>query len=317
MSRRVPIESQRIDAPLTSTATFLVLSINDSADAVKTVRSALAGISGLTKNVAIRDLNASFACTVGIGSQVWDRLTSLQRPEELHSFPEIKGKTHTAVSTPGDLLFHIRSERRDLNFEFERQLMEQLDGSVKVIDETIGFRYFDVRDLLGFVDGTANPVGAAINDSILVTESDDAHGIGGSYVVIQKYLHDLKGWKSLTTEQQESIIGRTKSDNMELDDAPADKQKSHKTLSTIVDEDGNEHDILRDNMPFGSPSAGEFGTYFIGYTKKLWVLEKMLLRMFVGEPPGLHDKILDYSRAVTGTTFFVPSATVLDALDSD
>jgi porphyrinogen peroxidase len=222
----------------------------------------------------------------------------------------------TAVSTPGDLLFHIRSERRDLNFEFEKQLLDILGDSIKVVDETVGFRYFDVRDLLGFVDGTANPVGPAVPASILVTEEDTA-GVGGSYIVIQKYVHDLKGWKTLKAEQQEAIIGRTKLDNVELDDAPAGQQASHKTLNTIEDENGVEHDILRDNMPFGSPGSGEFGTYFIGYARRLWVIEKMLQRMYIGEPAGLHDRILDYSTPLTGTTFFAPAASILAALDSD
>ena len=180
MSGRIPIEPQRVDAPLTQSATFLVLSVADTIEAIKTVRSTLASINGLSKNVAIRDLSASFACTVGIGSEVWDRVTSLPRPAELHPFPVVKGKVHIAVSTPGDLLFHIRSERRDLCFEFERQLMDLLGDAVTVLDETVGFRYFDLRDLLGFVDGTANPVGPSVNASILVAEEDVA-AVGGSY----------------------------------------------------------------------------------------------------------------------------------------
>ncbi|RDW84255.1 hypothetical protein BP6252_01845 [Coleophoma cylindrospora] len=316
MSRRVPIEPQRVDAPLTQSATFLVLTITDSPKAVKTIRSTLAGLDGLAKNVAIRDLNASFACTVGIGSKAWDLITKLPRPAELHPFPEVKGDVHTAVSTPGDLLFHIRSERRDLCFEFERQLMNLLGDSVKVVDETVGFRYFDVRDLLGFVDGTANPVGPAVPASILVAE-EDSSAVGGSYIVIQKYVHNLQAWNTLKAEQQEAIIGRTKIDNIELDDADPGQQQSHKSLATIEDEDGVEHDILRDNMPFGSASAGEFGTYFIGYSRRLWVIEKMLQRMFVGEPRGLHDRILDFSTPLTGTTFFAPSASLLASLDSD
>jgi putative iron-dependent peroxidase len=91
MSGRVPIESQRVDAPLTCSATFLVLTVTDSPEAVKTVRSTLADIDGLAKNVSIRDLGASFACTVGIGSDVWDRVTGLPRPAELHPFPAVKG----------------------------------------------------------------------------------------------------------------------------------------------------------------------------------------------------------------------------------
>lgn len=314
-THRVPIAPQRVDAPLTQSATFLVLSVTNKPDAIETVRSTLAGVDSLAKNVSIRDLSAQFACTIGIGSDIWDRLTGLPRPSELRPFREIKGQKHTAVSTTGDLLFHIRSERRDICFEFERQLMDQLGDSVSVVDETVGFRYFDVRDLLGFVDGTANPVGLAVPASVLVAE-EDASASGGSYIVVQKYTHDLPGWKDLSTEQQERIIGRTKIDNVELDDAKSG-QRSHKTLSTIEDEDGNEHDILRDNMPFGSPGAGEFGTYFIGYTRRLWVIERMLERMFIGDPPGLHDRILDFSKPLTGTTFFAPSASLLASLGSD
>ncbi|KAH8664351.1 hypothetical protein BX600DRAFT_436902 [Xylariales sp. PMI_506] len=311
---RVPIESQSVEAPLTSSATFLVLSITKAPDAIDTVRSTLAGVGSLAKNVAIRDLSAAFACTVGIGSDVWDSVTGLPRPRELHPFNPVKGAKHTAVSTPGDLLFHIRSERRDMCFEFERQLLDGLGDSVEVVDATTGFRYFDLRDLLGFVDGTANPVGPAVPDSVLVTADEDGAHVGGSYVVIQKYVHDLAAWRSLSTEQQEAIIGRTKLDNAELDDADEGSQQSHKTLATIEDADGNEYDILRDNMPFGSPAAGEYGTYFIGYSRRLWVIEKMLERMFVGNPPGLHDRILDYSRPLTGTVFFTPSANLLRKL---
>ena len=194
--------------------------------------------------------------------------------------------------------------------------MDQLGSSVRVIDETVGFRYFDVRDLLGFVDGTANPVGPAVDASILVAE-EDSSALGGSYIVVQKYVHDLPAWKALKAEQQEAIIGRTKLDNVELDDAPDDAQKAHKQLATVEDEEGNEHDILRDNMPFGSPGQGEFGTYFIGYSRRLWVTEKMLQRMFIGEPPGMHDRLLDYSRPLTGTTFFAPSASALAGLDPE
>ncbi|KAE8377579.1 hypothetical protein BDV26DRAFT_263272 [Aspergillus bertholletiae] len=315
MSSRAPIEPQRVDAPLTQSATFLVVSVKDSSEAVQTVRSTLASIDDLSKNVSIRDLSSQFACTVGIGSDVWDRLTGLPRPAELHPFRQVKGKKHTAVSTPGDLLFHIRSDRRDLCFEFERQLMDLLGDSVTVIDQTVGFRYFDVRDLLGFVDGTANPVGPSVSDAILVAEEDNS-AAGGSYIVVQKYVHDLQTWKSLPSEKQEAIIGRTKWENIELDDADEGQQQSHKSLATI-EENGEEHEILRDNMPFGNPSSGEFGTYFIGYTRRLWVIEKMLERMFIGNPPGLHDRLLDFSTPLTGVTFYAPPASVLAGLESD
>jgi putative iron-dependent peroxidase len=193
--------------------------------------------------------------------------------------------------------------------------MDLLGDSVALVDETVGFRYFDVRDLLGFIDGTANPVGPAVADSVLIAE-EDASAVGGSYIVVQKYIHDIKRWNAMKTEEQEAIIGRTKLNNIELDDAESGQQ-SHKTLASIEDENGDEYSILRDNMPFGSPGSGEFGTYFIGYSRRLWVIERMLDRMFKGNPPGLHDRLLDFSKPLTGTTFFAPSASLLESLDSD
>ncbi|KAH6682226.1 hypothetical protein F5X68DRAFT_211335 [Plectosphaerella plurivora] len=304
--------SQSMTAPLTCAATFLVLSARPGPAALSTIRSTLANVPGLTKNVAVRGPDARFACTVGIGSDVWDSLTGLPRPAELRPFPVIRGAVHSTVSTPGDLLFHIRADRRDLCFEFEKQLLAQLGNAVEVADETTGFRYFDGRDLLGFVDGTANPDSQVETDSAAVV-SDDVNGRGGSYIVVQKYLHDMTGWASLKAEEQETIIGRTKLDNVELDDAP-EGHSAHKTLATVTDEQGEEHDILRDNMPFGTPGRGEYGTYFIGYSARLWVTERMLERMFIGVPEGNHDRLLDYSKPVTGGTFFAPSAAMLASL---
>ncbi|RFU76362.1 iron-dependent peroxidase [Trichoderma arundinaceum] len=311
---------QAVEASLTKSATFLVLTIDTSSpSAIETVRDVLSSVDDLSKNVSLRDLNSQFSCTVGIGSQAWDVLTagtSLSRPAELRPFREIRGAKHTAVATPGDLLFHIRSDRRDICFEFERQLLLRLGDAATVVDDTQGFRYFDARDLLGFVDGTANPVGPLVPEAVLIA-SEDAACAGGSYVVVQKYVHDMKGWGGLSTEAQEAIIGRTKLDNMELDDQPDGHQQAHKTLATVEDADGNEHGILRDNMPFGSPGTGVFGTYFIGYSRRLWVIEKMLERMFVGDPPGKHDRILDFSTALTGSAFYAPPASVLASLGSD
>ncbi|GAA4102841.1 Dyp-type peroxidase [Nocardioides kongjuensis] len=303
---------QQIDAPLTAHAVFLVLSLEPGEAAAATVRAALADLSGVVETVGFRDPAAMLSCTVGIGSGVWTAVTGTPPPAQLHAFRPVVGATYTAAATPGDLLVHLRSDRADLCFETQRLLMDRLRGAVRVEDETTGFRYFDQRDLLGFVDGTANPVGDDVPGATRVGEEDGLHA-GGSYVVTQKYLHALDRWSSLPAEVQEQVIGRTKLDNVELDDAAAG-QRSHKTLTTIVDDDGTERDILRDNMPFGSPGAGEFGTYFIGYCRDLWVIERMLERMYVGDPPGLHDRILDFSVAVTGTTYFAPSAAFLDAL---
>jgi putative iron-dependent peroxidase len=310
--QRVPIEPQSVDAPLSRAAVFLVVTVADTPEAVATARDVVSGISDLVKTVGFRDLNAHLSCNIGIGARFWTRLTPAAPPRELHPFPEVHGAVHTAVSTPGDLLFHIRAERGDFCFEFERQLLDALGDAVAVEDEVTGFRYFDARDLLGFVDGTANPTGSDMAQAAIVGDEDPAHA-GGSYVVVQKYLHDLGTWNRLPVPAQEGVIGRTKVENIELDDAEHG-QKAHKTLTTITDDEGVEHDILRDNMPFGRPGHGEFGTYFIGYSRRLWVIETMLERMFIGDPAGSHDRILDFSRAVTGTTFFVPTRGFLEAL---
>jgi putative iron-dependent peroxidase len=213
------------------------------------------------------------------------------------------------VSTPGDLLFHIRAKRMDLCFELATQIMARIGSAVSPVDEVQGFRYFDDRDLIGFVDGTENPRGEAAIDAVLVGEEDAAFA-GSSYVIVQKYLHDLAAWNALSTEAQERIIGRTKLSDIELDDS-IKPTSAHNALTTIV-EDGKEIKILRDNMPFGRPSMGEFGTYFIGYSRSPSTIEQMLANMFIGRPPGNYDRLLDFSRAVTGSLFFVPTATFLE-----
>lgn len=313
---RVPIDAQSVDAPLSRAAVFLVLSVGEDDAALATVREVLGAVGDLVKNVGFRDLNGRLSCVVGIGSKLWDRLSPGARPIDLRPFSEIRGPEHVAVSTPGDLLFHLRAEREDMTFELERQLLDLIGDAARVEDETVGFRYFDARDLLGFVDGTANPTGAELPDAALVSEADDPDYAGGSYVVVQKYVHDMAGWAGLSTEAQEAIMGRTKIDNIEIDDDGA-PQLSHKSLATIDDGAGGELAILRDNMPFGRPGAGEFGTYFIGYTGRLWVIERMLQRMFVGAPIGAYDKLLDFSTAKTGTTFFVPTAGMLEDLAAE
>ncbi len=310
---RAPIEPQRVDAPLSQSAVFLVVTIAPGDEAMGRVRSVIADIGALVRTVGFRDLSGHLSCNVGIGATAWDRLGQEQRPAQLHAFPEIVGAAHTAVSTPGDLLFHIRAERGDLCFELEKLLLDALGDDVTVVDEVHGFRYFDARDLLGFVDGTENPTGFAIQEAALIGDEEPAFS-GGAYLVVQKYLHDLRAWNALSVAEQEAIIGRTKVDNVEREDAQG--RKSHRTLNTIVGADGDERAILRDNMPFGRPGQGEFGTYFIGYARDLAVIEEMLRHMFVGDPAGEYDHILDYSKAVTGATFFVPSRELLESLDS-
>ena len=302
---------QPVAAPLTRAAMFLVVTVNDGAEHEAAVRGLSADLSGLLRSVGFRDSDSRLSCVMAFGSDAWDRLFGAPKPRELHPFREISGQHH-APATPGDLFFHIRSQRMDMCFELATQIMSRLGAAVSTADEVHGFKYFDDRDLLGFVDGTENPVDQEAVAATVIGEEDGAFA-GGSYVIVQKYMHDLKTWNALTVEEQEHVVGRTKLEDIELSD-DVKPTNSHIALNVIEDEDGNELQILRDNMPFGTIGTQEFGTYFIGYAKTPSVTELMLRRMFLGEPEGNYDRILDFSTAVTGTLFFTPTAAFLDDL---
>ena len=301
--------AQAIVTPLTRSAIFLVVTINSDPGSRTAIRSFCADFSALVRAVDFRYIEGGLTCVMGIGSDAWQRLFGDPRPANLHPFREIHAGTRHAVSTPGDLLFHIRAKRMDLCFELATLIMARIGSVVTPVDEVHGFRYFDDRDLLGFVDGTENPRAQAATDAAIIGAEDPAFA-QGSYVIVQKYLHNLDAWNALSTEMQERIIGRTKLSDVELDDA-VKPTSAHSALNTI-EENGVEVKILRDNMPFGRAGSAEFGTYFIGYSRAPRRIELMLDNMFIGRPPGNYDRILDFSRAVTGTLFFVPSASFLD-----
>lgn len=305
---------QAVAAPITRTAIFLVVTVKPGAANLAAVRSLCHDLSALVRAVGHRVPEGDLSCITAFGSEAWDSLFGKPRPAELHKFKEIVSGNRRAVSTPGDILFHIRAQTMDLCFELATEVMGRLGDAVSAVDEVHGFRFFDLRSIVGFVDGTENPQGDEAIRATLVGDEDRAFA-GGSYVLVQKYLHDMTAWNALTTEEQEGVIGRTKLSDIELEDSvkPA---YAHNAVSKLV-EDGVEIKILRDNMPFGEAGKGEFGTYFIGYSRSPRTTEKMLENMFVGKPPGTYDKLLDYSRAVTGGLFFAPSATFLDAIAVD
>ncbi len=309
-----PPAPQAVLRPLTRAAIFLVATIKPSPASCAAVRSLCADLAALERAVGFRDIEGNLSCVLGVGSDAWDRLFGQPRPAELHPFHEIRAGARRAVATPGDLLLHIRAERMDLCFELASQIMDRLADAVSAADEVHGFRYFDDRDLMGFVDGTENPTAQTAVDAVYVG-GEDAAFAGGSYVIVQKYLHDLIGWNALSTEAQELIVGRTKLADIELDDA-VKPTSAHSALNTIV-EDGEEKKIVRANMPFGSVAQGEFGTYFIGYARTPRIIEQMLQNMFIGRPSGNYDRLLDFSRATTGSLFFVPSSTFLESIAED
>src|SRR6202140_4868659 len=306
--------SQLVVQDLTRAAIFLVVTINPGTTNRAAVLSFCSGLPALVRSVGFRDIEGNLSCVMGIGSDAWDRLFGQPRPAELHPFREIKAGSRHAVATPGDLLFHIRAKRMDLCFELATQIMARLGEAVAVVDEGHGFRCFDGRDLIGFVDGTENPTAQTAIDAVYLG-AEDALFAGGSYVIVQKYLHDGASWNARSTKDQERIIGRTKLADIQLDDA-VKPTSAHNALTTII-EDGKEIKIVRDNMPFGRVGDKEFGTYFIGYARSPRTIEQMMENMFVGRPPGNYDRLLDFSVAKTGNLFFVPSVTFLENVGDD
>lgn len=123
----------------------------------------------------------------------------------------------------------------------------------------------------------------------------------------------MKDWNGISTEEQEKVIGRRKFNDIELSDEekPAN---AHNAVTNIADDNGNELKVMRANMPFANPSKGEYGTYFISYASTFTTTERMLRNMFIGEPVGNYDRLLDFSTAVTGTLFFIPSPSLLSEL---
>ena len=300
--------SQEILASPAKASIFLTVTVRSGGESA--VIDLLTAVSGLTRAVGFRYPETMLSCVVGIGAGMWDRLFDVPRPEYLHDFTELQGGKHSAPSTPGDLFFHLRASTLDMCFELARQIMRRLGPAVSTYDEVHAFRYLDNRDPLGFVDGTESPRGQAAVAAALINEGAWA---GGSYIIEQKYVHNLTAWDSLSVEEQERVIGRTKLDDTQL---PDDEQptNSHVTMNTIEDADGNELQIVRDNLAFGEAS-GEQGTFFMSYAADPRVTELMLRRMFLGEPEGNYDRILDFSTPLTGCLFFAPPAAFLDDAD--
>jgi putative iron-dependent peroxidase len=303
-------ESQTVTNPLSPAAIFLVATVDAGGEEV--TRSLLADAAGLRRAVGLRVPGSGLELIVSIGSDAWDRLFAGPRPAQLHPFPALRGGKHQAPSTPGDLLFHIRAMSLDACFEVAHQIAKRLAGAATVVDEVHGFQYFENRDLIGFVDGTENPSGRGAVAAVTVGDEDPVFA-GGSYVHVQKYLHDMSAWEALPVPEQEKVIGRTKLEDIEMS-ADVKPANSHVALNAIKNERGESLEILRANMPFGRVGDGEMGTYFIGYCRTPAITERMLANMFLGDPPGNYDRLLDFSVPVTGSAFFTPSADFFDAL---
>lgn len=285
---------------------FLVLRVENSPSAMAAVRRFCGAISKTVSGLNKADKGSSLACTVSFGADLWRKISS-GAPKRLRPFGGTSGKALSAPATGGDVFLHINSSRQGANYACARQLLAMLDGCALVAEEAHGFNYLDSRDLTGFIDGTANPKGREKARAALVV--DDAGFNGGSFVLTQRYVHNLAGWETLPARAQERIIGRTKKDSVELDPKPDD---SHIARAEIV-EGGRELKIVRHSMPYGA-AGGEQGLFFVAYAKDPAIFEAQLSRMFGSAPDGLHDRLMEFSRPVSGAFFFAPSLAVLARL---
>lgn len=295
-------------------AIFIVYKLLDKTETLDCVKDVCANFSAMIRSMQNRFPEGGFSAVVGFGAEAWNKYFSeLGNPKELVPFEEIKGDKYAAVSTPGDLFFHIRANEMGLCHEFASIIDMKLTGVVESIDETHGFRYLDGKAIIGFVDGTENPSIDLDPYFFGVIGAEDSSFAGGSYVFVQKYIHDMKSWNATSIYEQEKVIGRHKFNDVELSDAEK-PENAHNAVTNIQDEEGNDLKIIRGNMPFSNTSKGEYGTYFIGYASTFSTTRKMLENMFVGSPKGNTDRLLDFSTAVTGTLFFAPSYNLLNQM---
>lgn len=306
---------QCITDPHSGAAIFITFGLKQCEGRNEIIEDFCDRFPSIANSLRLRYPESPLSAVFGIGSNAWDELfPEAPKPRELVAFEAIDGPKRKAVATPGDLLFHLKSERMDVCFEAARLIQELLRDMTYPIDETHGFRYFDGRAIIGFVDGTENPMDTEVALDGYVGPEDPVF-TGGSYVFTQKYIHDMDLWNAMTTEEQERAIGRRKMDDLELEDEAKDPN-AHTIVSKAYRENGDEAKIVRANMPFAEPSNNLFGTYFIGYAASFATTQTMLVNMFEGTPQGNYDRLLDFSDPVSGNLYFAPSADLLDSIAS-
>lgn len=270
-------------------------------------------VQAIKRSMYVRDKHSDLKIAFGLSNDAWEYLfPDANKPKELETFKGIKGDKYDAPATKADLFFHVRANSQAVVYAVIDQLMTYLQPVTTTVDETHGFHNFEGRAAVEFIDGTENPV----NDEAVkwgVIGDEDPEFVNGSYAFAQKFNHRMGAWKNLPTETQEKIIGRHKYSDLELDESEKDPRAHN-----IVAQDkrgGETHNIVRMNVPFwrpGKEGREGAGTYFIGYARYWDVTRQMEENMFTK-----NDRLLDYSTAVTGTLFFIPSLDTLDKIAAD
>jgi len=293
-------------------AIFMVWNLRKGLDFKDAFKRICKLVINLDNSAYVRFPDSGASCVMGIGYNAWiDLNLPTPIPKELENFAPIVGEKRTAVSTKGDLHFHIRGNNISECYDQAHAVSDVLELVAISMEEIHGFRYWDGRSIFGFVDGTENPQGQERAFFGLIGDDDPVYK-GGSYLFVQKYIHDLNAFEELSAEEQEKVFGRYKINDIEMPDN-IKPSNSHIAVANI----GDEFKIIRDNMPFGNISTNEMGTYFIAYASTFSTVKKMLNNMFIGSPKGNYDRLLDFSTPKTGTLFFVPTLDMLDDFSSE
>ncbi|GAM22079.1 hypothetical protein SAMD00019534_052540, partial [Acytostelium subglobosum LB1] len=250
--------------------------------------------------------NDKLGSVVAFGHNLWKSIGCKGGPD-LKNFEPMG----VAPATQRDLLIHIQSLRHDINFTLAQHAIRAFGNAIKVQEETHAFRWVEERDLSGFIDGTENPKGAKVAKVALVSKEDDPDSECGSYVLVQKWEHNLVEWAMYPEQQQERMIGRTKKDSVELDD---DKRNETSHVARVdLKENGQGLKILRHSLPYGTVS-GKHGLFFIAYSGRLYNIERQLQSMFGQLEDGKTDDILKLSTPVSGGYYFAPSISKLASI---
>ena len=251
---------------------------------------------------------ADLLSVIAFGPALWLELRN-RGPKELRPLAPIKGK-FTMPATGGDILLHIRAARADLCYALLQAFLLPIAAEVEVLEDVTGFRYLDKRDLTGFIDGTENPHDDEERREAALIGSEDKVYSGGSYVFTQRYVHHLGKWQRLKVDTQEQVIGRSKLESIEMDDA--EKPENSHVARTVIEEDGEDLAILRHGLPYGSGT--ESGLFFLAYVRTPQVIDKMLARMFGTTDDGISDRLLNFVTPVSGAYFFAPPQEVLETV---
>lgn len=294
--------AQSIILPLPSDhARFIVLRLKDLT--LEQLKEKLADLFNTRDRLITQHPHAQIKTAVAFGPELWAQLYS-QTPAGFKQLQPIEGAFQMPV-VPADVLIHIASARADICFALSQSFFEGIQDQVDVLDERVCFRYFDGRDMTGFIDGTENPQFPDDRAEVALLGEDAGIFEDGSFVFAQRYAHDLDKWKRLKVDAQEQVMGRTKLESIELDDE-VKPDNAHVARTVVEDDEGEEMEILRHSLPYGD-GQGDQGLFFIAYTKDLTILDAMLERMFGTSGDGIHDRLLHFVTALDGAYYFAPS----------